>query len=279
VPDYAPDDELIDKALAVLDGIPVRFPFGRSTFVKAMVAFGPLPKRGQGHFIDWLIKLYVSNQPVKIGHIPPSKVRDRIKNIDTTAAKLLLLLLGINKKNADEVLESLRRCEEPASDRWRAVASATGDMLAGVARLHLPTAGTAITDEYLQAWSRAHPGQLLPIPGFSRLNDCIFDLLWLQRQAETAAGEVSKRISAGRGGARARPTREGKLIRETIGVYVAMRRQYPKSGPMPGYGGPLLRFIHAVADLCWTHADADLWRTKITDAQIRDVWESNRKIL
>jgi hypothetical protein len=101
VPDdkpYAPDDELIDEALAVLDGIPVRFPFGRSTFVKAMVAFGPLPKRGQRQFIDWLIKLYVLNQPVEIIHIPPSEVRDRLKNIETTAVKLLSLLLGINNK-------------------------------------------------------------------------------------------------------------------------------------------------------------------------------------
>jgi hypothetical protein len=97
--DYAPDDELIDEALAVVDGIPVRFPFERFTFIKAMVAFGPLPKRGHDQFIDWLIKLYVSNQPVIMEHIPPSKVRDRLKNIETTAEKLLSLLLGVNKKS------------------------------------------------------------------------------------------------------------------------------------------------------------------------------------
>jgi hypothetical protein len=128
---------------------------------------------------------------------------------------------------------------------------------------------------------RARPGlpiQLPQNPNFSRLNNFIFDLLWLQRQAESGAGEVSKRTLHGRGGARARPTPEGKLIREAIAVYVTMRRRYPESGPKPGYGGPLCRFIHAVADLCWTHAVADLWRTKITDAQIRDGWKSIQKI-
>jgi hypothetical protein len=92
-----------------------------------MVAFGPLPKRGQGQFIDWLIKLYVSNQPVKIHHIPPSEVRDRLKNIETTAGRLLSLLLGINKKNADAVLEVLRSCEEQGSDPSRAVGSVTNE--------------------------------------------------------------------------------------------------------------------------------------------------------
>jgi hypothetical protein len=270
---YTPDDTLIDKALGpCLDGKSlVLFPFERSTFVNAMVSFGPLPKRGQRDLIDCLTKLYLANQPVQIMPIAPSKVRDRVKNIETAARKMLLLL-GINKKGA----EILRHREEhwPASDRSSAVGFATEDILAGVARLRLSTAGTAgtpITVDRLQAWSRVHPGlpiQLPQNPGLSRLNNFIFDLSWLQRQAETAAGEVGKRTLHGRGGARVRPTPQGKLMREAIAVYVAMRRQYPKSGHKPGYGGPLLRFVYAVADLC---------RTRVTDQTIRDVWRSIRK--
>jgi hypothetical protein len=273
---YTPDT-LIDDVIGLrIPGISQgRFPFERSAFVGAMVAFGPLPKCGQGKLIDCLIKLYTLNQsfkPIKSVRIIPSRVRDRIKNIETTTGRLLSLL-GINKKGAD----FLRRCElhGPASDRSDNINIAIEDMLAREAWLHLATggaAGTAIT--HLQAYSRAYPG--LPIqlppqdPGFvPKLPNLIFELLWLQQWAETVAGEVCKRISAGRGGARARPTPEGKLIRETIAVYVIMRREYPKSGHKPGYGGPLCRFVRAVADLC---------RMKVADPAIREVWRSIQKL-
>jgi hypothetical protein len=42
----SPDETLVDEALGLRPGVPLsgKFPFERSTFVKAMVAFGPLRK-------------------------------------------------------------------------------------------------------------------------------------------------------------------------------------------------------------------------------------------
>jgi hypothetical protein len=238
-----------------------------------MVAFGPLPTCGQGKLIDCLIKLYTLNQqfkPIKSVRITPSMVCDRIKNIETIALRLLSLL-GINKKGAD----FLRLCElhGPASDRFGNINIAIEDMLAREAWLHLATGAQRAQRSRICKPIRAYPG--LPIqlppqdPGFvPKLPNLIFELLWLQQLAETVAGEVGKRISDGRGGARARPTPEGKLIRETIAVYVIMRREYPRSGPKPGYGGPLCRFVRAVADL---------FRMKVADPAIREVWRSIQK--
>ena len=55
------------------------------------------------------------------------------------------------------------------------------------------------------------------------------------------------------------------LIRSAIAIYEKFRSDYPNSGNKPGYGGPMQRFVHAIAELFGAH---------VTDADIRDQWRA-----
>lgn len=47
------------------------------------------------------------------------------------------------------------------------------------------------------------------------------------------------------GGRRAGPEPATKLVEQLIDIYGAMRAQYPRSGPAPAFGRPLLQFVRA----------------------------------
>jgi hypothetical protein len=177
--------------------------------------------------------------------------------------------LGVDSKGA----ECLRSSEKsgPASDRSRNVRIATqDDDLAVPARVRLLTAGI----KFKTTRPAPHPASpIQPLPHVypvddRRLTNFIFDLLWLEERAQIAADELGKLMLDGRGGSRARPRRQGRLIRHAIAAYAAIRKNYPRSGPKPGFGGPMVRFIRAVADLCGA---------KVNDAAIREVWRSKSK--
>jgi hypothetical protein len=104
-----------------------------------------------------------------------------------------------------------------------------------------------------------------------QVTDAVFALLELYRRAKIARKTASKRIASGRGGSRHRPTAKGVLTRNAIMIYAHVRKQYPNSGNRPGYGGPMLRFIHAVAEL---------YGARIRDTDVHDawrVWKSKQK--
>jgi hypothetical protein len=253
---YTPDETLIDQALGLRPGLPLRgkFPFKRATFVDVMVAFGPLPKQGQSELIDCLIKLFganqfVANRPV-VRRIAASSLRDRLKNIEVGARKLLSLL-GVGTKGA----EFLRRWEEYQSgrDRSRDVRIAIKENIAKIAILRLTVADWRLNGDLDAA--------------DSRLTNFILELLRFQELAKAAFADSSKHTSPGHGGPRARPRPHGAMIRDAIEVYVYMRKRYPNSGSEPGCGGPMLKFIHAVAAL----VDAT-----VTDPTIYEVWRSRK---
>jgi hypothetical protein len=91
--------------------------------------------------------------------------------------------------------------------------------------------------------------------------EAVMSLLWLRSQAQLA--QQSVRLREGRGGTRKRPTPKGALIRDAITIYSHMRKQHLTSGNKPGFGGPMLRFVRAVADLA---------SVVLTDSQIEEVW-------
>jgi hypothetical protein len=98
------------------------------------------------------------------------------------------------------------------------------------------------------------------VEGNDQVANAVIGLLDLYRRAENARQAKTKQVAPGRGGDHHRPHPKGQLIRDAIAMYEHMRNQYPDSGDKPGYGGPLLRSIHAVADLYGTGVrDADVW--------------------
>jgi hypothetical protein len=100
---------------------------------------------------------------------------------------------------------------------------------------------------------------------------CIIALLSLHERAKTAAQVVTTRVAPGLGGSRNRPSETGQLARDLIAIYAYMRAQHPDSGNKPGLGGPIRKFVQAVAAL---------FDVSISDCQINEAWrhrESNPK--
>jgi hypothetical protein len=103
------------------------------------------------------------------------------------------------------------------------------------------------------------------------LIEAVHALTDLQARAKAALQEANKRTKPGHGGSRRRPKAKGQLIQDAIATYAHVRGRYPKSGNPPGYGGPLLRFVHAVGKLCGLD---------LMDLDIREgwrVWKSRPK--
>jgi hypothetical protein len=101
--------------------------------------------------------------------------------------------------------------------------------------------------------------------------DAVLALFNFHKRAELAVQTATKRIAALRGGPRNYPSAKGQLIRDAITIYAHMRRQHPDSGNKPGYGDPMLRFVHATAEL---------YGARVRDADIREIWrawKSNQK--
>jgi hypothetical protein len=95
------------------------------------------------------------------------------------------------------------------------------------------------------------------------VDDAIRGLTDIHDRAKAAARAASKRLARGRGGTRRRPEAKGQLINDVIEIYSHVRVQHPNSGNRPGLGGPMLRFIYAVGELCGC---------RVREPHIRDVW-------
>jgi hypothetical protein len=100
-----------------------------------------------------------------------------------------------------------------------------------------------------------------------RMTDAVCAIKDLRDRAKTAAQAASKRVIPGRGGSRRRSKAKGRLIKDAILIYSHMRMQHPDSGRRPGFGGPMQRFVHAVAKL---------FGDRVQDAHIRDVWRMRK---
>jgi hypothetical protein len=100
------------------------------------------------------------------------------------------------------------------------------------------------------------------------VTDSVFGLLDLHERAKRAVQMATKRTAPVKGGPRHQPAAKGRLIRDAIAIYKHMRMQHPDSGNKPGRGGPMFRFVYAVAALYGTH---------VCDAAIRDAWRKSRQ--
>ena len=104
-----------------------------------------------------------------------------------------------------------------------------------------------------------------------QIADAVIALLRLLELTGAAVAKEDDKTVRVRGGPRRKPTPAGALIRDAINLYAELRDQYPESGPPPGFGGPMVRFIRSLGAL----AAIDL-----TDAQIGEIWrvrETNPK--
>ena len=206
--------------------------------------FGQLPDCGQEQLIRCLVLVIGQYQVLakRIGRMTSSQLRIRLAAVEATAKKLLHQF-GIKPDHPSV---------EPGPD-WRIIT------------MQLAIAGTDTKDKD----SVVVNAELAKAS--DQVASAVIGILDLYRRAKTARQATTKHIAPGHGGHRHRPNPKGQLIRDAIAVYEHMRNQHPGSGNKPGYGGGLLRFIHAVADLCGT---------AVRDADVRDAWrrwKSKRK--
>jgi hypothetical protein len=193
-----------------------------------------------------------------IGRITPSEERNRLKAIKICTQKLLLEF-GVNPNNATGRIVQGRLSDRPSWEQLRLLNKENARGL-NVA-LQLAFAGIETTDKdmtIVNAELRKASTQVA---------DAVIGLLKLHQRAKAAMQVMTKRIAPGRGGSRHRPTAKGRLLRDAITIYAHMREQYPDSGNKFGYGGPMLRFVHAAAALYGTH---------VRDAEIRDACRARK---
>jgi hypothetical protein len=198
----------------------------RENLIAVLAEFGPLPEEGQEQLIRCLVLAFAPYQLLAM-------TKERI-----TPSQQHNRLKAI-EKTAKKLLEQLG---ESAVNMWL---SSAGIVTTGRDE-------AAINAELREA---SH-----------RIDDIVRAVMDLHDRASTAARVVSKRIRPERGGFRHRPSAKGQLIRKAIAIYSHVRAQYPDSGKQAGFGGPMLRFVHAVAALyggCVRESDIrEVWRTR-----------------
>jgi hypothetical protein len=222
--------------------------------------FGRLPDSGQEQLIRCLVLAMGRYQVLakRVGRTTPSQLRSRLARIEATAKKLLHQI-GI--KPNDMAIPGLweTMADRTRSERLRSLAKQNADW--PIVNMQLVIAGIDTKDKDFVVVNAALAAANDPVAG------AVIGVLDLYRRAKTARQAATKRIAPGYGGHRHRPNPKGQLIRDAIAVYEHLRNQYPNSGNKPGYGGPLLRFIHAVADL---------YGTGVRDAHVRDALRTRK---
>jgi hypothetical protein len=235
-----------------------RYGFKKSSLADVLAAFGLLSAEGQRELVDCLVQVRSRYQLTEAKMLAPSKVQARLRKIADTTQRLLNYI-GINKKGA----EFMRRWESRAgSARSRELTIATrSDTMARAAIMELVAAGGVQFGDLNAANADLNEA-------YTRFNNFVFELLLVQLRAEDALKDTTNRVAPGRGGQRRGRTARGRLIEDSIFIYAKMRERYPGSGRRPGFGGPMLRFIYAVAALVGA---------RVSDNAIREVWQSTGK--
>jgi hypothetical protein len=258
----------------------LRFGLPPENIAAVLSTFGPMPEQGQRellrHIPSALSRYWFqlkASAPTAV-RVTPSEQRNRLKLVEKTARKLLSLF-GVKCRvmpprclleNSPihtpsqrlRILQRLDKDGRPLDPKARPEAlAAVMDATAGAILVRLAAAGINPTD------GDADRVNVELAAASDRTAEVVISLLWLHSQAEAAVRDV--RTRKGHGGARRRPTPKGALIRGAVSMYAHLREQYPKSGKKPRYGGPMLRFIRAVAALAGAC---------VTDSEIKDVWKS-----
>jgi hypothetical protein len=239
---YVPDKRLIQRYSLTYSLEPIKL-------TDVLSKFGRLPIGGQEQLIRCLVLAFGRYQFLakSVRKITPSKIRNQLAAIERTTFRLLLHL-GVNPNKVP--------LQNDGNDYGRRIkADCTWINQLSFASIETTCKDEPAVNAELQEAIR-------------RVTDDVFGLLDLHERAKKAVQTATKRTALGKGGSRHRPTAEGQLIRDAITIYGHMRSQYPNSGNKPGYGGPMLRFIHAVAAL---------FGTCVRNADIRDAWDTRTR--
>jgi hypothetical protein len=248
-PAYIPSDHLIQR-------YSLNYSLDPTKLANALSEFGRLPETGQVQLIRCLVLALGKYQMLakNDGRVIPSKLRSQLATVETTARKLLLLL-GV---------KYITLLDRVHSERLRLLrAQNEGGLYVKDKLVHLIN---QLTFAYVETQDKDEATVNAELKEANdRVTDAIVGLFDLHKRAKTARHIVAKHITSGRGGSRHRPKPKGQLIRNAIAVYRHMRTQHPDSGNKPGYGPPLLRFVHAVANL---------YDARVRNADIHDAWRA-----
>lgn len=245
---YIPDNRLIQRYAFICCWEPAKLN-------TVLFQFGQLSEEGQEQLIRYVVLAHGRYQMLAKTkrRTAPSEQRKQLKAIEITAKKLLYQL-GIN---TEEVAPSplWELSDRPPLERLRTLGkqSPTGSGVTN--RLALASVSMAARDV---ASVNAELGK-----ANNRVAKAVIALLCIHERAKTAVHAATGMIAPGRGGSRRRPEARGQLIKDAITIYAQMRMRHPDSGHEPGFGGPMLRFINAIAAL---HG------VRLGEAEIRDVW-------
>jgi hypothetical protein len=234
----------------------------------ALLAFGPMPDDGQR---ELLLQICSAIDRYRFGSkkqvITASTLRNQLRTIEATTRKLLSLL-GVKKRVTPvRIIPSEIRRDSKGATILVPLVNAGLDPGQGDNYFHHFQKSSGLTAwEWLKIFCKPDSKGMAALmrlvtaginPGegdnpklgaqANRMTETAVSLLWLRGQAELAGQNIPTR--EGRGGSRNRAKPKGLLIRESINIYCGMRKQYPASGSRLGFGGPMLRFISAAADL------------------------------
>jgi hypothetical protein len=204
---YEPDGALVQQYASA-------YSLDKEKLAAAVSQFGPLLEAGQEQLIRCLVLAFGRYQfaAKTIKHVTPGQQHEQLKEIETTARKLLCLL-GINMNSGTR--------EHLFATAWLEQA---GINIAGM-DAHIVNAEL----------SKAH----------AEVANSVTALLSLYRRAKVAADAATTRMKRGRGGTHHHPTPEGQLTRDAIAIYKHVKARFPEGGNKPGMR-PFVRSVGAL---------------------------------
>jgi hypothetical protein len=185
-------------------------------------------------------------------NLTPAQQRQEFRRA-ADSAKRLLEILGIEDPallasgwpSADE----LTRKGAPITARFR-------DGGLGQLGLLLPA---------MQAVAEERRGEPSPLSVVDRAKFLLIFLSDLVAAASRLADDLQRNAPRGRGGARRQIDARGSLIICIIETYAEVRKRCPESGPKPGFGGPMVKFIRSCLEVVGTR--------RLSDVAIRGYFE------
>jgi hypothetical protein len=250
---YVPDDRLIQRYSSAYCWEPAKL-------AAVLSQFGRLPEAGQEHLIRCLVQALGQYKILgkNVRRITPSEIRRRLDRVELHARNLLLEL-GINPND-----RLVRAFQDTLSERssWERLRSLVKQSSNGpVVLMQLRAVGIDTAENDIAASNAAFER------ASNSVADAVLALLNFHKRAEIAVQTATKWIVPLRGGPRNYPSAKGQLIRDAITIYGHMRSQHPDSGNQPGYGDPMLRFVHAIAEL---------YGARVRDDDIHDIWRARK---
>jgi hypothetical protein len=256
------DEGLIGRYAAI-------YSFDAIKLAAVLSQFGPLPKQGQEQLIQCLVPARMRYQLSTIdrkegglldpdGRVTFTEERNQLDAIEKTT-KNLLLQLGVNPAAAAP--EPLWDQSERSPWEQLLTLGQQDEKKRGVTN-RLAATNIDIADKDQIGAQLANAGNCVAL--------AIIGLQFLHRQAKAAAIAARNRVSPGRGGSRNRPASRGQLARDAITIYAQMRQSFPASGPKPGFGRPMVRFVVAVSAL---------FGTSLSDSEIQGAWRVRKSFL